>query len=130
MFLTRSLRWTRANTLTYYPIHQIEFEDLIHRPQRLLMVGFCIKSPTTEAECAKGVFKIHSLISSVVYVKITGHGQHEWSWTSHNIWNLLAINLKDKSYSTMLGENFWVYSVQITRKCICETPTPFAWCDH
>ena len=37
----------------------------------------CIKSPTTEFECAKGVFKIHSLISSVIYVKITGHGQHE-----------------------------------------------------
>ena len=41
------------------------------------MVAFCVKSPPTEFEFAKGVFKIYSLISSVIYVKITGRGQHE-----------------------------------------------------
>ena len=26
---------------------------------------------------------------------------------------------------TMFGDNFQIYSVQITGKCICETPTPW-----
>ena len=38
----------------------------------------------------------------------------------------LTINLKNKSYSTMLGENFSIYSVQITRKCTRETSPFFA----
>ena len=41
---------------------------------------------------------------------------NEWNWTWHNIWNLLFINLKDKSYSTVLGESFRIYSVYITEK--------------
>ena len=60
------------------------------------------------------------------FVNIPGQSQHDWNWTWCNIWNLLTINLKDESYSNVLGENFQIYVVQITEKCICETPPPFA----
>lgn len=57
----------------------------------------CMKSPSSEVECASCVFKIQLPISVVNYIKITGQGQHKWNWAWHNIWNLLLINLKDKS---------------------------------
>ena len=32
--------------------------------------------------------------------------EHDTTFESHNIWNLLNVNLKDESYSTMLGKTF------------------------
>ena len=62
-----------------------------------------MKYPPPEVQCAKVVFQIQQPPISGVnfWVKLN----NEWNWTWHNIWNLLTINLKDKSYSTMLGEN-------------------------
>ena len=89
-----------------------------------------MKSPLLEAECAKGVFQIQPPISGVNFsnnmsVPQTRVNMNE---TEHDTTfeTALTINHKDKSYSTMLGENRWICSVQITGKCICETPPPFA----
>ena len=64
--------------------------------------------------------------------------QQEGNWTWLDLWNLLSIKLRDKSFhnsiglvriyfqvslSRWLGEIF--NTVQITRKCICETFLPF-----
>ena len=85
--------------------------------------AFYMKSPSSRGGVCKGCFSNSTPISGVnFWVEMN----NEWNWTRHNIWNLLTINLKDKFYSIMLGENFPIYSVQITGKCICEAPPPFA----
>ena len=77
-------------------------------------------------ECEKGVFQIQSPIFGIKFSNNMSLPQDrvniEWNLTWHNIWNLLTINILDKSYSTLLGEKFRIYKVQITRKSICETP--------
>ena len=68
---------------------------------------------------------------------MTGQGQHEKT----HLKPLLTINLRNKSFHNSMEclglylkvnippwlENFQIYSVQNTEKCICETPP--AWHD-
>ena len=63
-----------------------------------------------------------------------GQDQQEGNWTLLDVWNLLTINLKDKSFhnskvlksgwNLSFGKKFQIYTVQITRKFICETFLP------
>ena len=89
-----------------------------------------MNSPTPAAQCANMLFKLNSLFGVLT---IPGPG---WKWRKpwHDLWNLLFINIKDKSfcssiecsglssvYATIVGEIFQIYIIHITRKCICET---------
>ena len=61
-----------------------------------------MKSPTPETQCPKGVSQIQSLICDVYFsdtpINTPGQDQQEGNWTWLNIWNLLTIKLKDKSF--------------------------------
>ena len=64
--------------------------------------------------------------------------QQEGNWTWLDLWNLLSIKLRDKSFHNSIGlvriyfqvslsrwQGEIFNTVQITRKCICETFLPF-----
>ena len=75
----------------------------LHRP---------LPSPL-QAECVKGVFQIKPPISCVSF--------------SYNMSIPKArVNISENEHDTTFETNFWIYSVQITGKCICEIPPTFA----
>ena len=57
---------------------------------------------------------------------LIGQGQNEGNGTWYNLQNLLTINFRDNQCFlfnvclTTVAENFQIYSVRVTGKCICE----------
>ena len=119
---------------------QVTTKD-IKKQNRLSMKPLPLK-----ALCAKGVFQIRLPISGVNFPNNISIPQLEpasRNWTLHNLWNLLTINFKDKSFHNSIewsglylhaniqpdGENFQIYSVKITGKCISVTLLLPPWHD-
>ena len=108
---------------------QVTTED-IKKEDRL-----CMKSPSPDAYCATGVFKVQPPISCAKFSSKSGS-----TWGKLNTTKpLKPLNLSDKSFHSFkelsglclqvsippVGESFQIYSVQITGKCIYETtPQP------
>lgn len=94
------------------------------------------------------VFKFNPLFALLTFrIIYQGRNQYEGNWTWHKVWNLLTVNLTDKSIhssidwsvvyhqvcmSPWLRKLFQISIVQITRKSIFVKllPLSLAWSDH
>ena len=92
-----------------------------------------MKCPTPEEQCAEGLFQIQPPSCAVHYLNIKVSTSEKLNMTFEisklstskinpsKILYRLVRALSSSVYPMMVVENFQIYSVQITGKCICET---------
>ena len=87
-----------------------------------------MKSPTPKAQCLGGIVKIQPPTCDVNFsnnISIPQVRVNKRETELDSIFKILGFIFKCVSH-TMTGEDFQIYSVQVTRKCICKTfPLPY-----